>query len=189
MSIDASRTRQNGATLPELIIFIVIVSVGIVGILSVMNITTRYSADPMIRKQALAIAESLMEEVQLQPFTFCDPEDASAATASSTADCTTVQGVGATAGQTRYAEPRFNNVGDYHGFSMNATNPAGIKRLEDGAVIGGLTAYDASVAVTAEAAGNPLAGCLRITVTVTAPSAESIVLDGYRCPYAPRAVP
>ncbi|RJX31494.1 MAG: type II secretion system protein [Oxalobacter sp.] len=180
------RSRQVGTTLIELILFIVIVSVGVAGILSVMNITTRYSADPMVRKQALAIAESLLEEIMLQPFTFCDPTDPNAATAASAADCTPalVQGIGATAGQTRYAEPRFNNVGDYHGFSM-----IGIQRLEDGAAIGGLGAYNANVAITAETLGAPAADCLRIAVTVTAPAAESITLDGYRCRYAPRAVP
>jgi hypothetical protein len=34
----------------------------------------------MIHKQALAIAEAVLEEVQLQPFTYCDPDDPGAAT-------------------------------------------------------------------------------------------------------------
>ena len=54
---------QRGVTLIELIIFIVIITVGIVGILSVMNITTRSSADPIVRKQAVAMAEAILEEV------------------------------------------------------------------------------------------------------------------------------
>jgi MSHA pilin protein MshD len=58
-----SRPNQCGVTLIELVIFIVIISVGLVGILSVMNITTRNSADPMVRKQAMAIAEAVLEEV------------------------------------------------------------------------------------------------------------------------------
>lgn len=55
--------RQTGLTLVELIIFIVVISVGIVGILSVMNLTTRASADPMVRKQAMAMAEAVLEEI------------------------------------------------------------------------------------------------------------------------------
>jgi MSHA pilin protein MshD len=56
-------SRQGGLTFVELIIFIVVISVGIVGILSVMNLTTRSSADPMVRKQAMAMAEAVLEEI------------------------------------------------------------------------------------------------------------------------------
>ena len=55
--------RQRGLTLIELIVFIVIILVGVAGILSVMNITTRASADPMVRKQSMAFAEAVLEEV------------------------------------------------------------------------------------------------------------------------------
>ena len=61
---------QAGLTLIELIVFIIIVSVALAGVLTVLNVTTKSSADPMIRKNMLAIAESLMEEVQLQSFTW-----------------------------------------------------------------------------------------------------------------------
>src|SRR4051794_24643993 len=71
---DRYRFAQAGISLIELIMFMVIVSVGLAGILSVMTVTTRASADPMLRKQAIAVAESLLEEIQLQPFTFCDPD-------------------------------------------------------------------------------------------------------------------
>ena len=54
--------RQRGLTLIELIVFIVIILVGVAGILSVMNITTRASADPMVRKQSMAFAEAVLEE-------------------------------------------------------------------------------------------------------------------------------
>ena len=87
--------RQAGISLVELILFIVIVSVGLAGILSVMNLTTRHSADPMVRKQALAAAESLMEEIALKNFS--DPD-------------------GSEAGETR---PSFDDVDDYHGYSSN----------------------------------------------------------------------
>lgn len=73
--------RQNGLSMIELIMFMVIVSIALVGILQVLNLTSKYSADPLRRKQALAIAEGLLEEVQLAGFTFCDPSDAQASTA------------------------------------------------------------------------------------------------------------
>jgi len=71
-------SRQGGLSLIELVVFIVIVSVSIAGIFLVLNRATQTSADPVARKQALAIAESLLEEIELMPFTLCDPDDAGA---------------------------------------------------------------------------------------------------------------
>lgn len=63
-----TRTRQRGFTLMELIIFTVIVRTGLAGILSEMNTVVKSSADPLVRKQAIAMAESIMEEITLQPY-------------------------------------------------------------------------------------------------------------------------
>src|ERR1700674_5036703 len=57
---------QAGISLVELIMFIVIVSLGVVGILTVFNLTAQKSADPQVRKQMLAIAEALLEEVEFK---------------------------------------------------------------------------------------------------------------------------
>jgi MSHA pilin protein MshD len=173
--------------------FIVIVSVGLAGILLVMNTTTRSSADPMIRKQALAIAESLLEEIELQPFTYCDPTDANfedatvAALAPTPGGCaTTVQGIGpAPADSSRYTlagVPQFNNVGDYHGFAMNPVMEITNTQVDT------LAGYAATVAITnppAAIAGVPASEILQIDVTVTGPSNTSITLTGYRFRYAP----
>ena len=70
-----NRGSEWGASFVELIIFIVIVSLAVGGVLLIMNNSTRYSADPQLRKQALAIAESLLEEVELARFTYCNPAD------------------------------------------------------------------------------------------------------------------
>ncbi len=60
--------RSRGFTLIELIIFIVVVAAGLAGILSVMNTSVASSADPMVRKQTIAIAESLLEEILLKEY-------------------------------------------------------------------------------------------------------------------------
>src|SRR5262245_40965898 len=78
---------QRGLRLIELIIFIVVVSIGLAGVLMALNVAAARSADPMMRKQALAAAESLLEEIALQPFTYCDPADSATATATSAAGC------------------------------------------------------------------------------------------------------
>lgn len=68
------QSRQRGLTLIELIMFIVIVSTGIVGILAVMNQVVKSSADPMVAKQAVAFADAVLEEVLAKAFQ--DPDGA-----------------------------------------------------------------------------------------------------------------
>ena len=173
--------RQRGISLVELIVFIVIVSVGLAGILSVLNITAARSADPLPTKQALAVAEALLEEVQLAAFTYCDPDDANALTATSAAGCATLpETMGPEGGDVR----PYDNVNDYDGFSMT-----GITDLT-GATITDLGAYSAGVSVTAAALGTVAAGdALLVTVTVTGPGGTSVSLSGYRTRYAPNSIP
>lgn len=69
------RLLERGVSFIEMIIFIVIISIAVAGVLLVMNNTTLRSGDPQLRKQALAIAESLLEEIELARFTYCNPTD------------------------------------------------------------------------------------------------------------------
>jgi len=190
--------RPRGATLIELIMFIVVVGAAVTGVLGAINYATRASVDPMIQKQALAIAEAVLEEVQLMPFTYCDPDDPNAAAAISAAGCTGGAGgandegrlpLGAEAGETRLSiTTPYDNVSDYSGFVMAggvvdiAGNPVPMPEL---------AAYTATVAVAGQALGGIAAGeSLLVTVTVTHPSlSPNLVLQGYRVRYAPNALP
>jgi MSHA pilin protein MshD len=186
MSWCPERTRQQGISLVETILFMVIVSVAVAGVMGVYMATTRSSADPLVRKQALAIAESLLEEVRAMPFTWCDPDDAAVYTAAAPGDCATAEGMGPEGGETRYsAATPFDNVNDYAGFDTATSVPAGICDIS-GACIAALAGYRAQVAV-ANAAFNgiPAADALLVTVTVTGPTAETISLSAVRTRYAP----
>lgn len=189
------RSRARGLTLIELIVFIVIVSVALVGILSVLNMTVFRSADPMVRKQLLSIAESLLEEVEAMPFTYCDPDDANAATATSAtvggSGCAaTIEGLGVEGAEVRTT---FDNVSDYQGVNLIPASSA------DGNTYPG---YSAAITVANDAALGPAAGLapsaavLRITVqacqgaTLPCPAtAESVTLHGYRARHSPNALP
>lgn len=177
-------TDQRGLSLIELLVFIVVVGVAVTGVLSVYSLNARTSVDPMIRKQALTLAESLLEEVLSKPYTYCDPDDANAETAASAAGCaTTPEVMGPEAGETRYSSlTPYDNVNDYNGFSM-----AGIVDL-GGTAIGPLAAYTASVQVQPVVGGFngiPAGNTLLVTVTVTAPGNLGVSLSGYRTRYAP----
>lgn len=187
--------RQSGITLIELIIFMVIVGIAMAGIISSINFNVRHSADPVVRKQALAIAESLLEEIELMPFTWCDPDDPGVTTATSAADCTGGAGgandesrlvlgqLGPEAGETRYAAPFFDNVSDYNGFNMAA---GAIMDITTNTNLG-LNGYAAAVTVVNKALNGIAADdSLSITVTVTGPLDTTVLLEGYRTRYTPQ---
>ncbi|MBK9161785.1 MAG: type II secretion system protein [Nitrosomonadales bacterium] len=197
----ATPASQHGISLIELIMFIVIVSVALAGILLVMNQTTRHSADPLIHKQALAIAESLLEEAELMPFTYCDPNDLNAASAVSATvgpgGCnSTVEAAGPEAAfaeqpaaETRYSTATtFDNVNDYHGFGMASGAIMDITNTNTG--LAGFTLQP--ITVTAIDFGGITAAsgdALLITVTVADPSGNQMTVEGIRTRYAPRTTP
>lgn len=176
--------RQQGISLIEMIMFIIIVSIGVVALLAVFSTTSRKSADPMIQKQMLAIAEALLEEVESKPFTYCDPDDANATTASSAAGCASLpEAMGPEGGETRSGATSFDNVNDY-GPSLT------INPFTDITGTTTIPGYAATVTVAASALnGIAATDALQITVTVTGPGNSSLALQGHRTLYAPNAVP
>lgn len=161
--------RERGVSLPELIVSIVIVGVGVAGILSVMNLTTQRSAEPMIQQQAQLIAEGYLEEVLQKKF--YDPDTDTVCT-------------GTTAGESRAS---YDNVCDYNGLNDNAG-----ARNQFGAGVAGLEGYNVAVTVTGD--GTVALGSLnntgavrvlRVDVVVTHDSFSSVSmpLTGYRANY------
>jgi len=153
--------RRNGFSLVETVMFIVIVSVALAGVLSVMNYTTRHSADPLIRKQAIVVAESLLEEITQQ--NFLNPS-------------------GGFSGPSSQANrQKFDDIGDYNGFSSS-----GIYAIDNASTpIPELAKYNATVSVTDTTlgpAGAQIPAKL-ISVTITGPDNVPVVLNGYRSAY------
>ncbi len=149
------KTNQQGLTLIELIVVMIVISVALVGVMSVINYTTRHSADPVLRHQAIAIAEAYMEEIVLKDFT--NP-------------------AGGYSGTDRN---QFDDVSDYH----NVTDVGA--RNQNGQAITRLENYQVSITVTPEnygPAGNQVGG-LRIDIDVTDPSGQSLRLSSYRADY------
>ena len=155
-----------GFSLVEAIVFIVIVSIALAGVLAVMNLTTQRSADPLIRKQAIAVAESLLEEISLQNFT--KPSG------------------GFPGPYTQANRQYFDSIGDYNGFTTT-----GIYPIDSSVVIPSLSGYNIVSVTVASADLGPASNLISsasnnakiITVTVQGPDGVSVVLSGYRTAY------
>ena len=150
---------QEGMTLVELIVVMVVISVALAGVMSVINYATLYSADPVLRRQAVAIAEAYMEEITLK--NYLDPDDGTL--------CPGNEGNRAL----------YDNVCDYNGLA-----DSGAHDQNDNA-ISGLDNYSVRVSVAPQnygPSGNAVPG-LRIDVTVTDPGGADLMLSGYRADY------
>jgi MSHA pilin protein MshD len=208
--------RARGVTIIELILFMVIMGVAAAGIIGVINLGTSHSADPLRRKQALMIAEALMEEVQQARFTFCEPGAATAATAQSQADCSGApMQVGTRAAGA--ARP-YGNVAQYATVigEAQATFAVGnVDRDINGVALGvnsagttlgntSLAPFRSTVTLNYVDAQNPLGAgagavtssaaalnALQITIVTSYGSGANDVvrLDGYRTRYAPTYLP
>ena len=193
---------QRGFTLIEVAVFIAVIAVAVIGVLRVIDITTANSADPQLRKQALVLAESMLEEVQLARFTYCDPVlDPAAETATNAlpfdatgnpGGCTTPQNV--KAAPSNPVRP-FYNVTDY----VRAFNTP-LTYTQDASGNNFPAGYTVTVMVAPEAALGPAGTiapvdaspanmeALRITVVVTYAGGQPITLVGYRTRYAPTLI-
>lgn len=149
-----SRHRVRGMTLVELVVAIVVIGVGLAGVLVAFNQAVRGSADPMVRKQMLAIAEEMMEEITLKPFA--------------------VQPLVPPPGCARAVH---DDALDYDGYAS-----AGICDIS-GVLIPSLAAYSVAVTVTPGALPNGVAA-LVVVVTVTHGPVEVLTLVGYRTAWA-----
>ncbi|MDT7836891.1 prepilin-type N-terminal cleavage/methylation domain-containing protein [Aquabacterium sp. OR-4] len=146
---------RRGFTLPEVIIAIVVLGVGLAGVLLALRTAARGSADPVVQRQMQAIAQELLEEIQLKPY--------AAAANAPAAGC---------------ARDSFNDVADYHGHAST-----GICAV-DGTVIPALAGYSLAISVSGGTLGG-VAAARRIVITVTQPAGgHTLQLVGWRTDYA-----
>ena len=154
---------SKGLTLIELVVSMSIVSIAIAGTLLAVNTTLRDSADPMIERQATAIAGAYLEEILLKRF--YDPDLGA--------------GGGACPGP-EATRDLYDNVCDYDGLDDLGA------RDQDGTAIAGLEAYRVRVTIDQSSTLNTLSGnteVLRADARVTHPALVDLALSGYRTRY------
>ena len=158
--------KVRGITLVELVMAIALSGILIVGLMTAYSSIVGRSADPMVRTQAIAIAESFLEEASLKPF--LDPATGSRC-----------------GGATPASREDYNNVCDYNGYSSTTIS------LPNGTGVASLNGYAVSISVVDYASLPSTASqcALQITVTVTSPLNESISLVGYRTDYETQSPP
>lgn len=147
-------SKVRGFSLVEMIVAIVILGVGMAGLLLTFSTVSRHNADPVIAKQMLALAEELMEEVMLKPYS-------DAVVNAAPSGC---------------ARDTYNDVSDYDNYATSGS----VCDIE-GTTIPSLNGYSVSIDVTVSALGG-IAAAKKITVTVSHGS-DSISLVSWRTAY------
>ncbi len=171
--MDTRPAHNGGMTLIELVIAIVVISVALTGVLLVFNQTVRHSADPMVTEQALAIAQSYLEEIMLQPFS--EPPN-------TTAPCNP-GALGPQPGETRAT---YDDVGDYNGLVDSPPRDQFDTPMNPGSSLIDLSRYTVRVTVTCAALnGIPATQAERVNVNVTSTGAPwlDLTLSAYRTAY------
>jgi MSHA pilin protein MshD len=183
-----SKFNYSGFSLIELVVAIVILSIGVTAFFTLIINTTKNSVDPQIRVQGNAIARAYLEEIMLN--SFCEPNfdpDALSATdcsdectfsACSTGSPNACGGVNAIGGA-EASRSVFDDVCDYNGLSDVGTED------KNGNPIGDLSNYTVDVTVIDAAASlNGLNGnageVVRIDVDVTHSTGATMSLSGYK---------
>jgi len=159
----SGRRRARGATLIEVVLFVLIVGIALSAVLGTLALAAGRSGDPIVQRQALAIAESLLHEILAQPFAATDPDGGAEA-------------IGPEPGEARGSPSLpFDHANDYHGYAAAGIVDAG------GSAVAGLAGYSVQVSVQPQALDNIGAGDgLLVRVTVSPPAGAPLVLTGFR---------
>ena len=142
----------RGVTLVELVVSLALAAVLVGALFNAFSLLSGRSADPLVQRQALAVAESLLHEMELQP----------------------LPGAGATAVATP-GRTGFASLADYQGLVLSGIRDA------EGQPITGLENYRAEFSVLQQAAdGSASTAGWWARVRVLAPGGQAVDLALWR---------
>ncbi|WP_217127013.1 type IV pilus modification PilV family protein [Hydrogenophilus thiooxidans] len=153
--------QEQGVTLVETVVAVVILSIAVGGLLLALQTAVRGSSDPLVRKQMLAIAEGMLEEVLLQPYSATYPP---VNPSPSLLPCSSAA-----------SRAGFATVAHYQNYATS-----GICNL-DGSAVSGLDKYQLRVTLTPTtlSVGGFSLAAVKVTVTVTH-GGESLSVSGWK---------
>lgn len=156
---------QRGATLVELVMTIVIISVAIAGVVGAFALISGRSADPLNQTRAVELAQLYMDEIISKKYDDATPQGG---TPKYTGACN----IGPEGGETR---DTFDDVDDYHNTSDSPPESAE-------AVLNGYSGFTVEVAVACagDEVGLPESEAKRIDLAITAPGDQSFLFSAYR---------
>lgn len=148
---------QQGVTLVEMIVFIVVIGVALVAIANVYNQSIAGSVDPMVRVRGLELAQAKLDEVLARKYDANTPTGGVPACGSAEPGAVACAGI--------VPDAAMDDVGDFHGQVDNA-----------------VAGYPVSTQVTLAGTELGLADdqARKIAVSVLLPTGETLTLSSYR---------
>jgi len=162
--LKAGRYRASrGVTLIELIVFLVVISTALAGLLSVYQHSVTNSVDPIVRVRLLELAQSQLDEVIARKYDENTPSGGIPACGSAETGAPACAGIGLDSGESLSNVATLDDVDDFHNYSDTP-----------------YTGYSRTVSVQTSSDLGASVAAKRITVTVTSPGGDSMTLSTYR---------
>lgn len=154
-SVPKGFSKRLGLSLVELVVSIAIISISVAGTLLVIQVASKFDADPMVARQATSLADGYLSEIYTKSFPSTYPCPAPSA-----------------------SRANYSNVCDYQG--LVNTPP----QDQNGNLISNLSGYTVSVSIDGAAASlgtlSPGTQVVRIDVTVTHKLMPTLVISEFR---------
>jgi MSHA pilin protein MshD len=166
---------QQGVTLIELVISIVILSIAMVAVMNSFSFTMKHSADPLWRNKTLKLAQLYLDEILAKNYDHNTPVGGVPLVASPS--CTSSYLGPDSPGGTLETRAVFNDVDDYDG--LLDSPPVSIT----GALDSSYSAYDVSVLVDCDGATVAASGAShakKVSVSITPPGQSTMTFSAYK---------
>lgn len=158
---------QRGATLVELVMTIVIISIAIAGVVGAFSLIAGRSADPLNQTRAVALSQLYFDEILSRKYNHNTPDGG------------VPREVGCSVGREGGESDRrdFNDVDDYDGLDESPPQDVDGDQL-DPAYQG--FRVEVAIACAGDEVGLPDDDAKRISLTITDPSGNRYAFAGYR---------